>query len=179
MVIAALLKKNQPATHMHKFSVHIKKSLESRHFGVFSFVCREGTNLSCMAAQECFILHLNYTGFWLLTCNICTNCCNILQHTPIIPSGSTVQIFTSVVNTPPPTPYLLHWVTRNWSGKKLPKGRAEARLAQNTTLVFAQFEILWRTPEPQWGPSAWHPTAHWPHTASGIQTFQEVLFGPY
>lgn len=109
-------------------------------------------------------------------CNICTNCCSIVQYTRIIPSGSTVQIFTSVVNTPPPTPYLLHWVMRNWSGKKLPKGRAEVRLVQNTTLVFTRFEIRWGTPDPQWGPSAWHLTAHWPHTASAIQTVPRRCF---
>lgn len=166
----------QPATNMHKFSLCIKKSLESRS-GFLCWVCREGTNFSCIAAEECFILHLSYTGL-SFTVNV-QHLYQLLQYSPIIPSGSTVQIFASVVNTPPPTPYLLHWVMRNWTCKKLTKGRAEVRLVQNTTLL-TQSEILWRTPDPRWGLSAsiWQHVDHQQLQACGLSSggaFQPLL----
>lgn len=64
MVVAALLKKTASYTYAQVLCVHNKEEFGIKTFwGFFSCVCREGTNFSCMAAQECFILHLNYTGF--------------------------------------------------------------------------------------------------------------------
>lgn len=104
-------------------------------------------------------------------CNIRTNCCNILQYSPVIPSGSTVQIFTSVVNTPPPTPYLLHWVMRNWTCKKLTKCRAEVRFVQNTTLLFSlglRYSGELQTLNEASVPHIWQHTDHQQLQASGL-----------
>lgn len=60
MDFAALLINSQ--LHIRtSFSCALRRVLDQKLF--FSWVCREGTNFSCVAAQECFILHLNYTGF--------------------------------------------------------------------------------------------------------------------
>lgn len=141
---------------MHKCFLGIKKSFESR--SVFSWACREGTDFSCIAAQECFILHLSYIGFWVLVlmCNISTSCCNTLQYSPVIPSGSPAQICTSAVNAPPPPmPSVLSDVQLTLRGASWRQSRSKACAEHHTSLP-ARFEMLWRTPNPQWGFGAFH-----------------------
>lgn len=66
---------------------------------------------------------------------------------------------------------------RNWTCKKLTKGRAEVRLVQNTTLFFSlSLRYCEELQTLGWGLSASHLTAHWPPTASGIQTFLRRCF---
>lgn len=63
MVVAALLIKTASYTYAQVLRVHKEEFGIKTFWGFFSCVCREGTNFSCMAAQDSFILHLNYTGF--------------------------------------------------------------------------------------------------------------------
>lgn len=109
-------------------------------------------------------------------CNICTSCCNTLQYSPIIPSGSTAQICRSAVNAPPPPmPSVLSDVQLTLRGASWRQSRSKARAEHHTSLP-ARFEMLWRTPNPQWGFGAFHLAMHWPPRASGIQTFLRRCF---
>lgn len=103
-------------------------------------------------------------------CNISTSCCNALQYSPVIPSGSPAQKRTSAVNAPPPPmPSVLSDVQLTLRGARRRQSRSKACAEHHTSLP-ARFEMLWRTPNPQWGFSAFHLAMHWPPRASGIQT---------
>lgn len=98
----------------------------------------------------------------------------LLQYSPIFSNHSlwlnSTNIYISCKHSSThPIPSALSDEDLNLQEANQRQSRSKA-CAEHHTFLLTQFEILWRPPDPQWGLSASHLTAHWPLTASCIQT---------
>lgn len=140
------------ASYMYARVFLVHKEFGIKKWWFFSWVCREGTNFSCVAAQECYILHLNYTGFLSFTINV-QHLYQLLQCSPIFSNHSlwlnSTHIYISCKHSSThPIPSALSDEDLNLQEANQRQSRSKA-CAEHHTFLLTQFEILWRPPDPQ------------------------------